>query len=161
MSVLATWTRISKILLRATAEVDRFPEAERASPSSSGTKSSRWKSRLKSAIDRMNVEDDSPTPWTGGRGRTAGASSRTVRENVPTVRTSPGTIGEEATNFPLTFTPFVEFWSMTTQAPSSCRITACRRETEKSFRTISFSLDRPRKTSVPVRRKRCGRPSTS
>ena len=124
MSVLATWTRISKILLRARAEVDRFPDCERTSPSSSGTYSSRWKSRLKSAMERTNVEDDSPTLLTGGFGRTAGASSRTVRENVPTVRTSPGAIGEEATKRPLTLTPFVEFWSTTTQRSFSCLRTA-------------------------------------
>jgi hypothetical protein len=41
MSVLATWTRISKILLRATAEVERLPEEVSSSPSSSGTYSSR------------------------------------------------------------------------------------------------------------------------
>ena len=62
------------------------------------------------------------------------------------------TIGEEATNRPLTFTPFVEFWSTMTQRSFSCRITAWRRETEKSFRTTSFSLDLPRKTSGPVSR---------
>ena len=124
ISVLATWTRISKILLRATADVERLPDWVSASPSSSGTNSSRWKSRLKSAIERTKVEEDSPTGRTGGFGRTAGASSRTVSENVPTVRTSPGAIGEEATNRPLTFTPFVEFWSTTTQPPLSCRMTA-------------------------------------
>ncbi len=107
---------------------------------------------MKSAIERTKVEDDSPTGRTGTFGFTAGASSLTVSEKVPTVRTSPGAIGEEATNRPLTFTPFVEFWSTMTQRSFSCRITAWRRETEKSFRTTSFSLDLPRKTSGPVRR---------
>ena len=105
---------------------------------------------MKSAIDRTKVEDESPTLFTGGFGLTAGASSLTVREKVPTVRTSPGAIGEEATKRPLTFTPFVEFWSTMTQRSFSRRMTAWRRETEKSFRTTSFSLDRPRKTSGPV-----------
>ena len=68
------------------------------------------------------------------------------------VTTSPATMGEAVTKRPLTFTPLVEFWSETTQAGPSRFTTACRRETEKSFRTTPLSLDRPIVTSAPVKR---------
>ena len=58
---------------------------------------------MKSAIDRTKGEDDSPTGCTAAFGLTTGASSRQVRANVPTVRTSPGEIGEEASPDESTF----------------------------------------------------------
>ena len=151
MSVLATWTRISKILLRATAEVDRLPD---------------WTVELVALVLR-NVLLEVEVPVEVGdrpderRGRVAdapapaasaarpGASSRTVSEKVPTVRTSPGAIGEEATKRPLTFTPFVEFWSTMTQRSFSRRMTrGGARRRSRSGRPRSRSTDRGR---PPVR----------
>ena len=54
-----------------------------------------------------------------------------------------GAVGEGATKRPLTFTPLVEFWSTMIQRSFSRRMTAWRRGTQKSFRTISLPPDRP------------------
>ena len=115
MSVLATWTRISKILLRATAEVERLPEDVSSSPSSSDD----VLLEVEVAVEVGDRPDE-------GGGRIPDRLHRRLRprdgrflphgeRKVPTVRTSPGAIGEEATKRPLTFTPFVEFWSTMTQ----------------------------------------------
>jgi hypothetical protein len=80
---------------------------------------------------------------------------------VPTETTSFAFRGDLAANSPFTLTPFVDFRSSTVQAPARSDRSACRRDTEKSFRTIPFSLERPMDTSPPERRKRRVCPSTS
>ena len=64
-------------------------------------------------------------------------------------------------NSPLTLSPFVDLRSSITQTPFRSDRSACLRDTEKSFRTIPFSLERPIDTSPPDRRKRRVWPSTS
>ncbi len=140
ISVLATCTRISKIFPRARGDEGRRPEDESLSLPATGETGSRLKSRLKSAMERTNVEVESPESKPC---EDTAPSSRSVSVNVPIVSTSPGSRGAWVTNRPFTLMPFVEFWSCTTNRSPSDRITACRRETEKSFSTISFSLERP------------------
>ena len=75
--------------------------------------------------------------------------------------TSLALSGDFGANSPLTFTPFVDLRSSIVQTPARSDRSACLRDTEKSFRTIPFSLDRPIDTSPPDRRKRRVCPSTS
>ncbi len=124
-----------------------------------GAGASKPKSRLKSAMDRTNVALESLIDAVA-RPRNVGCSF-TVSVNVPTVSTSPGLIRAAGVNSPLTLRPFVDFRSSIVHTPPLSERSACLRDTEKSLRTIPFSLDRPIDTSSPDSRYRRVWPSTS
>jgi hypothetical protein len=101
------------------------------------------KSWLNSSSGRMNVDVDSFFPGPRGYDAIEG-SSRNRSVNVPTESSSPSLTVPSATCLPFRRTPLVEPLSRKVHSSSPLRTRiACLRETEKSFRTTSFSDDRP------------------
>ena len=66
---------------------------------------------------------------------------------MPTLTRSPGFSMARLLVTPLTWMPLVDIRSWTNQLPPSRRMTAWRRETEKSASTTSFSVPRPIRSS--------------
>jgi hypothetical protein len=158
MSVRATMTIASKTFSRVAGRRPAIVPP-RSSLTFACARASNPKSRLKSAIDLTKVALESLID-ADGRPVNVGCSF-TVRVNVPTVRTSPGWISAFGANSPLIFRPFVDFRSSTVHTPPRSDRSACLRETEKSLRTIPFSLERPIDTSFPESRYLRVCPSTS